>query len=58
MQLNNSTKTTNMSRNEPFSKQTSSTQEFEEKSNAVGIGLRYPHLREFSAQEPVQIGWV
>jgi uncharacterized protein (UPF0276 family) len=58
MQLNNSTKTTNMSRNEPFSKQTSSTQEFEEKSNAVGIGLRYPNLREFSAQEPVQIGWV
>ena len=47
-----------MSRNEFFPKQIPSIQEFEDRSNSVGIGLRYFHLIEFSVQKPVQIGWV
>lgn len=56
--VGNLTKTTNMSRNELFPKQIPSIQEFEDKSNSVGMGLRYPHLIEFSVQKPAQIGWV
>ena len=47
-----------MSGNKPFSNQTPSIVKFEEKSNQVGIGLRYPHLVQFSVQQPPQIGWV
>ena len=47
-----------MSENKPFSKQLPSILKFEEKSNLVGIGLRYPHLVQFSMQQPPQIGWV
>lgn len=47
-----------MSENKPFSKQLPSILKFEEKSNLVGIGLRYPHLVQFSAEQPAQIDWV
>ncbi len=35
-----------------------SSVEFCEKSNPVGIGLRYPHLVQFASQQPAGIGWV
>ncbi len=32
--------------------------EFDKEPNPVGIGLRYPHLVQFSEQQSDQIGWV
>jgi uncharacterized protein (UPF0276 family) len=41
-----------------MSKQLSSRIEFLEKSNLVGLGLRFPHFIQFTDQKPNQIGWI
>ncbi|MEA0970204.1 DUF692 domain-containing protein [Candidatus Megaera venefica] len=44
--------------NRPRSKPIYSITEFDKEPNPVGIGLRYPHLVQFSEQQSVSIGWV
>jgi len=44
--------------NKPHSKPIYPITELDKEPNPVGIGLRYPHLVQFSEQQSVQIGWV